>query len=908
MCLICVSMVYGQQEGADTSVSSAAAQANGSTVPRLINYSGTLKDSSGKPLTGSVALTLALYAEQEGGPALWFETQTVELDDQGHYSLLLGSTEPAGLPLDLFTSGEAKWLGIEPVLSKATEQPRVLLVGMPYALKASDADTLGGLPARAFMQAAAPAASGPASAPSSRVSDAQAGAQETSVFPALSGGGSLNFLPIWLSSTKQGDSVLFQSGSGSSAMIGLNTINPASTLDVNGAGTVRGTLSLPATGSATSSGGKNSQAASLQASAFSSSTSAALKQTFNLQAEPAGNNTVTPSATLNLLFASGAGTPAETGLSIASNGVLTFAPGQTFPGSGSVSGVTAGTDLTGGGTSGNVTLNVDTSKVPQLAASNAFIGNQGITGSLTATGVITASAFSGNGSGLTGVGTVSGVAAGTDLTGGGTSGMVTLNLDVTKVPLLSAANSFTGNQSITGNLSASGTVTAGGAVLPSTGAATASTGFASQPLDAVASSFKAFTNTSVTQDFRWQAEPVNNNTTVPSGSLNLLFGSGGAAPAETGLSIASNGQITFASGQTFPGTAGGTITGVTAGTALTGGGASGNVTLNLDTTQVPLLNAANTFTGTQSVFGGVAALLFTGIGSGLTNVNAAQLGGLPAGSFATLGGSNVFTTQQNVRGNQAYTYIGDPGCGFGYAAIGFGNSGLFCSAYSMLGDGTDTYINRQTGGAMHFREGDGPDQMTILAGGDVQIVGTPTPNPYDFGESTLLYLQDNSSSIDPNIFVASDPVTNNFCSFDVLGNLFCSGSKSAVVPVDQNRMVALYAVESPENWFEDYGGGTLVNGAATVTLDAVFAQAVNTEMAYRVFLTPNGDCRGLYVASKTATSFDVRELGGGHANIDFDYRIIAKRKGYENIRLADKTEAVNRIKAQAAKNAGAKKP
>ena len=44
--------------------------------------------------------------------------------------------------------------------------------------------------------------------------------------------------------------------------------------------------------------------------------------------------------------------------------------------------MTAGNDLTGGGTSGSVTLNLDTTKVPQLAANNNFVGNQSVTGNL----------------------------------------------------------------------------------------------------------------------------------------------------------------------------------------------------------------------------------------------------------------------------------------------------------------------------------------------------------------------------------------------------------------------------------------------------------------------------------------------------------------------------------------------
>jgi hypothetical protein len=121
-----------------------------------------------------------------------------------------------------------------------------------------------------------------------------------------------------------------------------------------------------------------------------------------------GIGTTTPASTLDVH-----GTGNFTGL-------VTFAPGQTFPGTGTITGVTAGTALTGGGGSGNVTLNVDTTKV------------------------------------------VTGVLAGMDLTGGGTGGVQTLNLDTTKVPLLAANNNFTGNQTVNGSLSATGLVTGSG--------------------------------------------------------------------------------------------------------------------------------------------------------------------------------------------------------------------------------------------------------------------------------------------------------------------------------------------------------------------------------------------------------------------------------------------------------------
>ena len=120
----------------------------------------------------------------------------------------------------------------------------------------------------------------------------------------------------------------------------------------------------------------------------------------------------------------------------------------------------------------------------------------------------------------------------------------------------------------------------------------------------------------------------------------------------------------------------------------------------------------------------------------------------------------------------------------------------------------------------------------------------------------------------------------------VTGNLTVLGTKSAVVKLKNGESVSLYAVEASENWFEDFGSSTLKQGSALVKIDPTFAETVNTDMQYHVFLTPNGDCKGLYVTNKKGTSFEVRELNGGKSDISFSYRIVAKRKAYEDQRLA----------------------
>ncbi len=345
-------------------------------VPPLVNFSGILTGVDGKPLTGVVGVTFLLYKDLQGGAPLWLETQNVQTDETGHYTAMLGSTSSEGLPAEIFAAGEARWLAVQ--VDGQPEQPRILLVSAPYALKAGDAETLGGLPPSAFVRAVpgtGPAILVPGASPNATASPAVTPADS-----GTTGSGTTSFVPLWTSTSDLGNSVLFQSGTGATANVGINFTTPATTLEVGGAGTFHGVLSLPDTGEATATAGGNSHPLDFVASSFSSTTSMPVHQTFHWQAEPAGNNTATPSATLNLLFGSGTTTPAETGLQIAGNGQITFAAGQTFPGT--ITGVTAGPGVSVGGTPGNPTLSLNTTATnalyAQLNANNTFTGRQTI--------------------------------------------------------------------------------------------------------------------------------------------------------------------------------------------------------------------------------------------------------------------------------------------------------------------------------------------------------------------------------------------------------------------------------------------------------------------------------------------------------------------------------------------------
>ncbi len=741
-------------------------------VPTLVNFSGTLADLNGKPLTTITGVTFLLYKAESGGAPLWMETQTVHPDKSGRYSVMLGSTRSEGLPTDVFVSGEARWMGVQP--QDQAEQPRVLLLSVPYALKAGDAQTVGGLPASAFVLATG--VNNGSALVASAASGSSAITASSGPPPASSNvtttGGAVNAIPLFTTATNIQNSIVTQTG----------------TAAVN----VAGKLNHPATGTATAKAGKNSQPDDFVASVFNSSTSTAVPQTFQLQAEPAGNNTATASGTLNLLYASGTGAPAETGLRISNKGIFTFATGQTFPGTGTITGVMAGTGLTGGGSSGKVTLNLDTTKVPLLSAANTFAGAQ------------------------------------------------TINNDV-------AISTSNGSNALT--------VTATG----NNNGITATTSSVSG--DAIQGLAMATTGS---------ATGVYGSSSTPSGVG--VYGLASAATTGTsGLGVVGGSDSDFGVG-VLGGAVGNHAIGIYGhfGSASTNGQGHYEIGVMGDSSiGVGIL-------GTSDSDIGVLGESTTDAGVwGVSNSNNGAAGQSISGNgvVATSGsGYGLLASSNNVG---AYAIFSDPSTtGSGFSGVGvWGDSGV--------SGGFGTLATVDDGNAL-FGKNNTVNHETLYAENDSGFVNGNTPLAARFagpGAATYCY-------------IARDAADNGS------GDLICTGSKSAAVPVDGNRMVRLYAVEAADNWFEDAGAGQLSNGSATVALDRVFAQTVNGELDYHVFLTPNGECEGLYVAHKTGQGFEIRELHGGHSNIAFDYRIMARRKGFEHVRMEDVSASFAQMKRE----------
>jgi hypothetical protein len=136
-------------------------------------------------------------------------------------------------------------------------------------------------------------------------------------------------------------------------------------------------------------------------------------------------------------------------------------------------------------------------------------------------------------------------------------------------------------------------------------------------------------------------------------------------------------------------------------------------------------------------------------------------------------------------------------------------------------------------------------------------------------------------------FAGNVAVTGNL----TVGGVISPNPKLAVMPFPDGTQRALYCMESPEVWFEDFGAGKLKRGRAVVKIDADFAKVIKRG-DYRVFLTPEGDCRGLY-ARRKANSFEVRELADGKSSVAFSYRIVGRRKdikGYTRFAKIDKID------------------
>jgi hypothetical protein len=122
-------------------------------VPHVVKFSGMLQNVEGMSEARLLPVRFTLYDQSNGGNALWQEVQNVRVDQQGRYEVMLGANTTDGIPVALFPAGQPRWVSVQILAPGFQEEPRTQIVSVPYALEAANAQTLGGLPASAFLKA-----------------------------------------------------------------------------------------------------------------------------------------------------------------------------------------------------------------------------------------------------------------------------------------------------------------------------------------------------------------------------------------------------------------------------------------------------------------------------------------------------------------------------------------------------------------------------------------------------------------------------------------------------------------------------------------------------------------------------------------------------------------------------------
>ncbi len=128
---------------------------------------------------------------------------------------------------------------------------------------------------------------------------------------------------------------------------------------------------------------------------------------------------------------------------------------------------------------------------------------------------------------------------------------------------------------------------------------------------------------------------------------------------------------------------------------------------------------------------------------------------------------------------------------------------------------------------------------------------------------------------------------SNYSGYFNGNHVIANGTKSASVGTSKGNQL-LYVTETPGVWFEDIGRSKLENGYVKITLDPIFLETVfiDDKHPISVFLQEEGDSKGLYVIPQK-DGFIVKEKQGGSSDIEFSYRIMAKRLHFQDHRFGN---------------------
>ena len=260
---------------------------------------------------------------------------------------------------------------------------------------------------------------------------------------------------------------------------------------------------------------------------------------------------------------------------------------------------------------------------------------------------------------------------------------------------------------------------------------------------------------------------------------------------------------------------------------------------------------------TYGVYGQVASATGFGVNAVNTNVN----------------GTGLIVTGNGAAG----TYLGT---GSGAAINGLGVGVFAIGKTALSGIGVVGVGNNLTGSIFVPASGAG----VVGTGTQYGVIGFATTTVNTTGTSNTTTNGVNASA-GGYFEVQAASVAQTWAYVGVRDNtatlrkIIGPGTVNTIVKDLSGNLVALSCPEAPENLFQDYGQGQLVNGRAHVDIDPILASniVVNANHPLRVFVQLEGDCKGVFVENKTGSGFDVVELDGGTSNVAFSYTIVANR-------------------------------
>ncbi|HLQ51236.1 MAG TPA: hypothetical protein VK129_07035 [Terriglobales bacterium] len=365
---------------------------------------------------------------------------------------------------------------------------------------------------------------------------------------------------------------------------------------------------------------------------------------------------------------------------------------------------------------------------------------------------------------------------------------------------------------------------------------------------------------------------------------NSLITDNGTIVAIGGFSVDSTGLVTFKNGQTFPGTGNGTITGVTAGTGLSGGGSSGNVTLNnagvlgitaADSSVTLGGTAANPTLAVNTATSDTRYVLKAG-DTMIGTLNLPGNGLVAGGSQLVLSGGNVGigtggpNAQLQVIGRGGTTGIGIGGPGgpgdSGLNAVG-GPGGQGIGAGSGGGPGGSPSIVGGVGGSGVGPVTGGTGGSPLIAGGaGGSAIGAGSSN----GNGGSVFIEPGAGTAFGNVLIAD--VGGNVGvgtvspgqKLDVSGNINASGSVNAasftgigagLTSVTASGLTCTGCITNTHLGV-NYAGSASQGGAATNAL----ALGGNAAASYST--TAQSDARYLQLTGGTLTG-NLQLTGGG---------------------------------------------